>query len=68
MSKYIYCVLRHFQAETIPFKNDRERYNFKEDYLHFGSAKPVPWSDITHVNYTDPMNPIPPEYTLYTGK
>ena len=53
--------LRHFQADSIPFKNPRE------DLLYFGNAPPVKWSEISHVDYSDPLNPKPPHYSIYTG-
>ena len=45
-------ILRHYQAERLPYFNNRGKYDFSKDYLYFGSAPPVAWSDITHVNYT----------------
>ena len=67
--------LRHFQADSIPFKNPRTgtfgeglyKYNFAEDLLYFGNAPPVAWSDISHVDYSDPLDPKPPHYSIYTG-
>ena len=43
---------RHYQAERLPFQNVLGKYDFSKDYLYFGSASPVAWSEITHVNYT----------------
>ena len=45
-------ILRHYQAERLPFENPNGKYDFSKDYLYFGSAPPVAWSDITHINYT----------------
>ena len=43
------------------------KYNFTSDTLYYGNAEPISWSDISHVNYTDPEFPTPPLYTIYTG-
>ena len=66
------------QAERIPFSNrvytpkliglGPPRYNFSSDLLYFGNAPPVAWADITRIDFSDPQNPIPPSYTIYTGK
>ena len=45
-------ILRHYQAERLPFVNIYGKYDFPNDYLYFGIAPPVAWSDITHMNYT----------------
>ena len=45
-------ILRHYQAERIPFHNFGGKYDISKDTLYFGSAPPVAWSDITHGNYT----------------
>ena len=65
-------ILRHYQAERIPFANlnlktKRRKYDFSNDMLYFGDAEPVRWADITHVNYSNPFDPVPPPYTIYTG-
>ena len=66
-------VLRHSQADRIPFATrDINRELLKQSpinakFLNFGDAPPVAWADITHVNYSNPDNPTPPPYSLYTG-
>ena len=60
-------ILRHYQAERLPFINDHAKYDFSKDHLYFGSADPVAWRDISHVNYSDPSSPTPPSSSLYTG-
>ena len=45
-------ILRHYQAERMPFVNEHSKYDFLKDSFYFGNAPPVAWSDITHVNYT----------------
>merc|ERR1719483_2069797 len=57
--------LRHYQSEKIPFGG--EKYDFKRDKLYFGNAPVVAWADITRVDYSNPDNPKPPPYTIYTG-
>ena len=63
-------VLRHSQADRIPFATDSrdvEQSPINATFLNFGDAPPVAWADITHVNYTKPDNPTAPPYSLYTG-
>ena len=64
-------VLRHSQADRIPFSTDFRYVDQtpfpKSKFLEFGDAPPVAWADITHVNYSNPENPTPPPYSLYTG-
>ena len=67
-------VLRHSQADRIPFATDS---NFveqspiwpKSKFIYFGDAPPssIKWADITHVDYSNLDNPTPPPYSLYTG-
>ena len=60
-------ILRHYQAERVPFD---KKYHFEvlgNQTLYFGHAPPVPWQDITRVNYSDTNNPTPPDYRIYTG-
>ena len=45
-------ILRHYQSDRFPFFNFNGKYDFSRDYLYFGIAPPVAWSDVTHVNYT----------------
>ena len=45
-------ILRHYQAERLPFENFNSKYDFLKGSFYFGSAPPLAWSDITHVNYT----------------
>ena len=35
--------------------------------MYMYNKTPVPWSDIDRWDYTDPEDPTPPPYTLYTG-
>ena len=60
-------VLRHCQADRIPFATSLTQNPTNATDLLFGDAPLVPWTDITHVNYTNPDDPTPPPYTLYTG-
>ena len=63
--------LRHYQSEKIPFGSENfyggQKYDFKRDKLYFGNAPVVAWADITHVDYSNPDNPKPPPYKIYTG-
>ena len=60
-------VLRHCQADRIPFATSLSQNPTNATFLHFGDAPLVAWADITHVNYSNPDNPTPPPYSLYTG-
>ena len=61
--------LRHHQTERIPFTNDNtlveQKYDFLHDKLYYGNAPVVDWADITR--YTNPYDPSPPPYSIYTG-
>ena len=60
--------LRHYQTDRVAFAAlGWPSFQSINNTLYFGNAPPIPWKDITHVNYTDPENPIPPPYSLYTG-
>ena len=62
-------MLRHLQADRIPFHNKVEydpataliaaKYNFSLDDVYFGDADKVAWSEISHVNYTGVHNNLP---------
>ena len=65
-------VLRHSQADRIPFATDSEvveQSPITSKFLDFGNAPPssLKWADITHVDYSNPDDPTPPPYSLYTG-
>ena len=68
----LYNILYHIQWEQIPYESRRlyARENTIKDsdriYLH-GLDEDIKWSDLDHWNYTDPNNPTPPTYALYTG-
>ena len=66
----VHC-LRHYQTERIPFSNDngygRQKYDFLNEKLYYGNAPVVDWADITRVNYSNPNDPSPPPYSIYTG-
>ena len=63
--------LRHYQTERIPFTNDNriggQKYDFFHDKLYFGNAPVIDWADITRVDYSNPYDPSPPPYSIYTG-
>ena len=59
-------MLRHLQADRIPFYNlgfDKgyvaAKYNFSSDDVYFGNADKVPWSEISNVDYTGVHNSLP---------
>ena len=56
-------MLRHLQADRIPFDNDNgfdvAKYNFSSDDLFFGNADKVAWSEISHIDYTGMHNSLP---------
>ena len=63
--------LRHYQTERIPFANRNnaggQKYDFLHDKLYFGNAPVIDWADITRVDYSNPYDPSPPPYSIYTG-
>ena len=66
----LFEILHHFGYEKIQFK-------IRMDYAHnissedkiamFGLTETVYWNELDRWNYTNPKNPIPPDYSLYTG-
>ena len=61
-------MLRHLQADRIPFFNIEydvatnsavAKYNFSLDDVYFGNADKVAWSDISHIDYTGMHNSLP---------
>ena len=60
-------ILRHYQAERVPFSKVYDEQIQSNSTLYFGNAPPVAWRDITRLDYSNTENPIPPEYSLYTG-
>ena len=66
----LFDILHHFEYEKIKFK-------IRMDYAHnissedkiamFGLTETVYWTELDRWNYTNPKNPIPPDYSLYTG-
>ena len=62
-------LLYHWKSEQKPFAvSIQGKLNAtRGDMLYMYNVTPIPWSYIDRSDYTDPTDPIPPPYTLYTG-
>ena len=61
----LFSILHYWKFEQIPYA-ERYRNLTPTDVLHLYNAN-VTWSDMNRWDYSDPSNPTPPPYTLYTG-
>ena len=59
----LFSILAHWKLEQTPFSEQLRQ----SDKIHLFNTTPFSWSDIDRWNYTDPSNPIPPSYSLFTG-
>ena len=67
----LFNILHHWILEQTPFVFGKLAKEGKlkaiDEMLYVYNKTPVPWSDIDRWDYTDPEDPTPPPYTLYTG-
>ena len=66
----LFDILHHFEYEKIKFKirMDYAHIRSPEDKIFmYGLTETVYWNELDRWNYTDPKNPIPPDYSSYTG-
>ena len=68
----LFSLLHHWRWEQIPYKARLEyaRRGFltPEDKIGlYGLNETIYWSELDHWNYTDPQDPQPPSYSIYTG-
>jgi len=61
----LFSILGHWKSEQIPY-GERYRNLTPADVLYIHNAN-VTWSDMNRWDYSDPTNPIPPPYSLYTA-
>ena len=71
----LFSILHHWKAEQIPysvrkvvkrtFRNESEPGPDDKIGL-YGFNETIFWSELDRWNYSDPFNPTPPSYTLYT--
>ena len=61
----LFSILSHWKFEQIPY-GERYRNLTPTDVLYLHKAN-VTWSDMNRWDYSDPTNPTPPPYTLYTA-
>ena len=78
----LFNALTHFQGELLPYwtamggprpheyepNNTVFSFNLsvKTDMVHYSNIAPFPWTDLTHFDYSDPLNPKEPPLTIYT--
>merc|ERR1719300_1595071 len=66
----LFSILHHWQEEQIPFKI-RMKYPEKtkptDKIVLYNVTDTIYWGDYDRTNYLDPKNPVPPEYSIYTG-
>ena len=68
----LFNILRHLQGEMYPFnaynvlKQTNDSFSFDKELFQFANATPIPWSKLTRWNYSEPTEPSPPSFTLYT--
>ena len=65
-------LLHHWQAEQIPFGVSRDSKwrtgtLSSVDFLDIYNKSSVRWGEIDRWDYSDPSEPLPPSYRLYTG-
>ena len=64
----LFDLLKHLQGESLPYNVVMENgINTEVEYMFYSKAKPILWSQITRLDYSDPMHPQPPSSTLYSG-
>ena len=60
-------LLYHWNFEQIQFAVRKNRDISPDDVLQLYNRTHILWSTLDRWDYTDPSNPTPPSYTLYTG-
>ena len=74
----LFDILNHWRAEQIQFAVSQKKYSWGDlkerylnasngDLLYLHNTEPLPWSMFDRWNYSDPNDPEPPDYDLYTG-
>ena len=67
-----FSILYHWKSEEIPFRirltqASQLQISDEDEIKLFGFTESIKWSDLDRWNYSDPSNPTPPNYSLYTG-
>ena len=68
----LFSILYHIKWEQIPYESRmiyaKENTIKDSDKIHLhGLTENISWSELDHFDYTDPNDPTPPSYVLYTG-
>ena len=69
----LFSLLHHWQAENTPFKVRLDMIsenpaNFQTSNIHlYNMSEEVAWSLLDRWNYKDQNDPVPPDYSIYTG-
>ena len=65
----LFNIFHILKPEQIPFKIRREFPSMTkpdDEIALFNVSETIYWKDLDRNDYTDPNNPIPPDYTVYT--
>ena len=78
----LFNTLTHFQGELSPYWTamngpradehfpDKIVFSFnisvETELVYYSNITPFPWTDLTHFDYSDPLNPKEPPLTIYT--
>ena len=66
----LFNILYHIKFEMVAFKirlDYASTISAEDKIALFGLNETIFWSELDRWNYTDPYNPTPPNYSLYTG-
>ena len=66
----LFNILHHIKFEKVAFKirlDYATTISAEDKIALYGLNETIFWTELDRWNYTDPNNPTPPDYSLYTG-
>ena len=66
----LFNILHHIRFERVAFKirlDYATTISAEDKIALYGLNETIFWTELDRWNYTDPNNPTPPDYSLYTG-
>ena len=66
----LFNILHHNKFEKVAFKirlDYATTISAEDKIALYGLNETIFWTELDRWNYTDPNNPTPPDYSLYTG-
>ena len=66
----LFNILHHIRFEKVAFKirlDYATTISAEDKIALYGLNETIFWTELDRWNYTDPNNPTPPDYSLYTG-